>query len=323
MEIEPLPRKLLDRVRDQVRIKNYSCRTEETYVQWIRRYIAFHNKRDPSEMGGDEVNAFLTHLTVTEKVAASTQNQALSAILFLYWQVLQQELDLNVDAVRAKCPHYLPTILTVDEVLAVISKVSGIYQIIVKLLYGSGLRLTEALQLRIKDIDFAQNQIIVRDGKGIERRVTMLPTCTVELLKVNLQQVEHIHQQDLEKGYGAVYFPFALECRYPNAAKEWIWQFIFPSDRLSKDPHSEVIRRHHLHQSGLQKLVKQAVKQAGIEKRVGCHTFRHSFATHLLQSGCDIRTVQKLLGHKHVRTTMIYTHLVNHSEKELISPLDL
>ena len=322
MQTEPPPRKLLDRVRDRIRVKHYSYRTEETYVQWIRRFILFHNKRHPSEMGGDEVNAFLTHLAVNENVAASTQNQALSAILFLYREVLELELGLNLDAVRAKRPRNLPTVLTVAETLEILNNLTGVHQIIAKLLYGSGLRLNEALQLRVKDLDFAQQQIMVRDSKGMESRVTMLPRNVVEQLQEHLQIVKRLHQQDLTRGYGEVNLPFALSKKYPNAAKEWIWQYVFPSSAIAKDPRSELMCRYHIHESGIQKALKQAVRSAKIEKRVGCHTFRHSFATHLLQNGYDIRTVQELLGHKDVKTTMIYTHVLNRGGKGVISPLD-
>jgi integron integrase len=273
-------------------------------------------------MDGDEVNAFLTHLAVNENVAASTQNQALCAILFLYREVLQQELNLNLDAVRAKRPHYLPTVLTVEETLEILKNLTGVYQIVAKLLYGSGLRLNEALSLRVKDLDFSQKQIIVRDSKGMESRVTMLPQNVVDQLKEHLQQVKRTHQQDLERGYGETFLPFALQKKYPNAAKEWIWQYVFPASRIAKDPRSELMCRYHLHESGMQKTLKQAVRIAKIEKRIGCHTFRHSFATHLLQNGYDIRTVQELLGHKDVKTTMIYTHVLNRGGKGVISPLD-
>jgi integron integrase len=321
-DIQSPPKKLLDRVRDSIRVKHYSYQTEKTYVQWIRRFILFHDKRHPSEMGGVEVNAFLTHLAVTENVAASTQNQALSAILFLYREVLQEELNLNLDAVRAKRPRYLPTVLTVDEVLLVLQNMSGIYQLIARLLYGSGLRLNEALQLRVKDLDIAQQQIVVRNAKGMESRITMLPSSVIQELHEHLQGVKRRHQKDLERGYGAAHLPFALGRKYPNAAKEWIWQYVFPSDRISKDPRDESLIRYHLHESGLQKSLKQAVNSAGIEKRVSCHTFRHSFATHLLQNGYDIRTVQELLGHKDVKTTMIYTHVLNRGGRSVRSPLD-
>jgi integron integrase len=260
-------------------------------------------------MDGDEVNAFLTHLAVTENAAASTQNQALCAILFLYREVLQKELNLNLDTVRAKRTQNLPTVLTVEETLEILKNLTGVYQIVAKLLYGSGLRLNEALKLRVEDLDFAQQQIIVRDSKGMESRVTMLSKNVIDQLKEHLQQVRRIHQQDLERGYGETPLPSALQKEYPNAIKEWIWQYIFPSGRIAKDPRSELICRYHLHESGMQKSLKQAVRITKIEKRVGCHTFRHSFATHLLQNGYDIRTVQKLLGHKDVKTTMIYTHV--------------
>jgi integron integrase len=320
--VEKPPKKLLEQVSDVIRLKHYSYKTEKSYVNWIKRYILFHNKRHPREMGGKEIEEFLTHLAVEENVAASTQNQALNAILFLYKEVLKQELDLKVDAVRAKRSRYLPTVLTKEEVLAIINNLSGVYQLVVKLLYGTGLRQTECLQLRVKDLDFPQQQLTIRDTKGMESRVTMLPTSLIEELQFHLQIVKRQHQQDLEKGYGSVYLPFALERKYKNADREWIWQFVFPSDRISQDPRSKVIRRHHLHESGLQKALKQAVKIAGINKRVSCHTFRHSFATHLLQNGYDIRTVQELLGHKDVKTTMIYTHVLNRGGKGVRSPLD-
>ena len=320
--MEKFPRKLLEQVRDVIRLKHYSYKTEKSYVSWIKRYIIFHDKRHPRDMGGKEIEEFLTHLAVKENVAASTQNQALNAILFLYREVLKQELDLQVKAVRAKRSRYLPTVLTKEEVFAIINNLSDVYQLVVKLLYGTGLRQTECLQLRVKDIDFAQKKLIVRDAKGEKSRVTMLPISLIEDLQFHLQIVNRQHQQDLEKGYGSVYLPFALERKYKNADREWIWQFVFPSNRISQDPHSKIIRRHHLHESGLQKALKQAVKIAGINKRVSCHTFRHSFATHLLQNGYDIRIVQELLGHKDVKTTMIYTHVLTRGDRGVRSPLD-
>ncbi|MEY2834169.1 MAG: hypothetical protein RLZZ574_3429 [Cyanobacteriota bacterium] len=320
--MEQRPKKLIEQVQDVIRLKHYSYQTEKTYVHWIKRYIFFHNKQHPKDMGGKEIEAFLTDLAVNQKVAASTQNQALHAILFLYKQVLKQELDLKVNAVRAKQTRYLPTVLTKEEILLIIQQLSGVYQLVIKLLYGTGLRLTEGLQLRVKDVDFAQQQIIVRDGKGMKSRVTMLPGSIVEELKMHLQGVKLLHLQDLEKGYGSVYLPFALEKKYPRAKYEWIWQFIFPSGNISQDPRSGEVRRHYLHESGLQKALKQAARQAGIQKKVGCHTFRHSFATHLLQNGYDIRTVQELLGHKDVKTTMIYTHVLNRGGRGVRSPLD-
>jgi len=321
-QIEPPPREMLDRVRDAIRVKHYSYQTEKSYVQWIRRFILFHNKRHPSEMGGDEVNAFLTHLATTENVAASTQNQALSAILFLYREVLQQELDLNLDAVRAKKPRRLPTVLTAEEVRAVLQQMEGVSQLVAKLLYGSGLRLNEALSLRVKDLDFAQKQLQIRDSKGMESRITMLPDALMESLQLHLSAVKLLHLQDLEHGCGEVHLPFALERKYPNAPKEWIWQYVFPSHSLVTDPRSGIVRRYHIHESNIQRAVKSAVVQARIQKRVSSHTFRHSFATHLLENGYDIRTVQELLGHKDVKTTMIYTHVLNRGGKGVISPLD-
>ncbi|XPM52647.2 MAG: integron integrase [Leptolyngbya sp. IPPAS B-1204] len=295
--MEPRPRKLLDQVRDALRVKHYSYSTEKTYVHWIRRFILFHNKRHPSEMGTPEVTQFLTYLAVNEHVAASTQNQALSAIIFLYRVVLQQELA-GINAVRAKPSRYLPTVLTPEEVHQVISHLYGVYKLLIQLLYGSGLRLSEGLQLRVKDVDFAQRQLLIRDTKGRESRVTMLPSRVIEPLQVHLQGVRQLHNQDLERGYGSVYLPFALERKYPNADRQWIWQYIFPADRLSHDPRSGVTRRYHLHETGIQRAVRSAVRQAKIQKRVTCHTFRHSFATHLLEDGYDIRTVQELLGHR-------------------------
>jgi integron integrase len=318
----PAKKKLLDQVRDTIRLKHYSIRTEESYVNWVRRYILFHNKQHPKDMGSAEVAAFLTHLAVTEHVAASTQNQAFSALLFLYREVLQQPLDLSSGTIRAKRPKNLPTVLTKAEVNQVFEHLSGVHQLLAKLLYGSGLRLMEGVRLRVKDLDFTQGQIAVRDGKGMESRVTMLPSRLIEPLQVQLQTVKQRQQQDLEKGYGAVYLPFALERKYPNANRSWQWQYVFPSDRLSSDPRSGIIRRHHLNESGLQKAVKQAAHASGISKRVSCHTFRHSFATHLLENHYDIRTIQELLGHKDVKTTMIYTHVLNRGGNGVRSPLD-
>lgn len=318
----PRPRKLLEQVSDALRVKHYSYQTEKSYLLWIRRFILFHNKRHPKEMGGEEINAFLTHLAVGGKVAASTQNQALSALLFLYREVLHLELDLDLDAVRAKRSRYLPTVLTPEEVKAIIVHLSGIHRLVVQVLYGSGLRLAEAQQLRVKDVDFNQRQLVIRNSKGMESRLTMLPETLVEPLQEHLLWAKRQHQQDLEQGYGSVYLPFALERKYPNAEREWSWQYIFPAERLSQDPRTGITRRHHLHESGLQRAIKQAVQKTGIPKRVSCHTFRHSFATHLLQNGYDIRTVQELLGHKDVKTTMIYTHVLNKGGRGVRSPLD-
>jgi integron integrase len=273
-------------------------------------------------MGASEIEAFLTYLAVQKRVAAPTQNQALSALIFLYRHVLHQDIEGTIDAVRAKQSRYLPTVLTHDQAIAVIDQISGVYQIIAKLLYGSGLRLSEALQLRIKDIDFAQAQVVVRDGKGGKSRITMLPMSLSHPLKDHLQITRRQHQQDLAQGYGSVYLPYALERKYANANRQWCWQYVFPAERISKDPRSGIVRRHHLDESGLQRAVKRAAALAEIDKRVSCHTFRHSFATHLLQNHYDIRTVQELLGHKDVKTTMIYTHVLNQGGRGVLSPLD-
>jgi integron integrase len=315
------PKKLLDQVRDAIRLKHYAYRTEETYVQWIRRYILFHNKRHPKEMGKAEIEAFLTHLAVEGQVSASTQNQALSALLFLYREVLKLNMA-GIDAIRAKRPQYVPTVLTKQEAIAVIQQCDGIYQLVVKLLYGSGLRLIEGLRLRVKDVDFAQQQIVVRDGKGSKSRVTMLPSSVAIELRDHLVGIQRQHQRDLSRGFGAVNLPFALERKYPNANREWIWQYVFPSGSIAKDPRSGLMCRHHLHESGVQKAVKQAARSVRLTKHIGCHTFRHSFATHLLEGGYDIRTIQELLGHKDVKTTMIYTHVLNRGGRGVRSPLD-
>ena len=316
------PKKLLDQVRDAIRVKHYSIRTEEAYVAWIRRYILFHDKQHPRAMGISEIEAFLTHLAVEQNVAASTQNQALAALLFLYREVLRKDLERPVDSVRAKRPQRLPTVLTPEEVFKVMGFLSGTHQLMAKLLYGSGLRLMECMRLRVKDVDFAQRQIIVRDGKGMKDRVTMLPEVLISSLQEHLRHVKLLHTSDLTTGYGSVYLPFALARKYPHANREWLWQWVFPSQRPSVDPRSGAVRRHHLDESGLQKAVRRAAQQAGISKRVSPHTFRHSFATHLLENGYDIRTVQELLGHKDVKTTMIYTHVLNRGGLAVRSPLD-
>jgi len=318
----PPKKKLLDQVRDAIRLKHYSYKTEETYVQWVRRYILFHNKRHPQEMGVPEIEAFLSHLATVENVSASTQNQAFSALLFLYRQVLQITLDERINALRARESRYLPTVLTPAEAKSIIQAMSGVHRLLILLLYGSGLRLKEVLQLRIKDIDFAQRQLIIRDAKGHESRRTMLPERAIKPLQYHLEQVKKLHQTDLNQGYGATLLPFALAKKYPNADRNWIWQYAFPALSRCQDPRSGAIVRYHLHESGLQKALKQAVRSTQISKRVSCHTFRHSFATHLLENGYDIRTIQELLGHKDVKTTMIYTHVLNRGGRGVISPLD-
>jgi len=318
---EHRPKKLLDQVSDAIRLKHYSYPTEQAYVGWIKRYIYFQDVRHPSEMGAPEVQAFLSHLAVKENVAASTRNQALSALLFLYREVLH--LDLGpVDALRAKRPKRLPTVLTKDETLRLIGCLSGTHRLMAKLIYGSGVRLMECLRLRVKDLEFERRALVVRDGKGAQDRVTVLPDSLIPLLQEHSQRVKTLHEQDLAQGYGAVYLPDALARRYPNADREWRWQYVFPASSLSQDPRSGITRRHHLHESSLQKAVKEAARLAGIVKPVGPHTLRHCFATHLLENHYDLRTVQELLGHKDVRTTMIYTHVLNRGGLAVRSPLD-
>lgn len=316
-------KKLLDQVSDAIRLKHYSYRTEQTYKEWIKRYILFHNKRHPSEMGAAEIQAFLSYLATQKNIAASTQNQALSAILFLYRHVLLKPIDIPTDLIRAEKSKTLPTVLTHAEALAVIQEMKGPAQLMAKLLYGGGLRLMECLRLRVKDLDFGHHQLIVRDGKGEDDRLTVLPDSLITDLQRHLQGVKVQHQKDLKAGYGEVYLPYALARKYPNAAREWTWQYVFPALSLSTDPVSKKTMRHHADPSVLQKAVRQAAKVAGIDKPVSPHTFRHSFATHLLQNGYDIRTVQELLGHKDVKTTMIYTHVLNRGGLAVKSPLDL
>jgi len=318
----PKPKKLLDQIRDAIRLKHYSYSTEKTYVHWAKRFKMFHNKRHPAEMGVAEVEAFLTYLAKEGNVSSSTQNQALNALLFLYRNVLQIDLPVPLHALRAKRSEHLPTVLSKDEVARLLSGMQGLHQLMAKLLYGCGLRLMECIRLRVKDIDFEQFQIIVREGKGEKDRATMLPFSLVHPLKEQIAYVRKLHERDLSQGYGSVELPFALIRKYPNADKEFGWQYIFPSDRLSIDPRSGIIRRHHLDPSGLQRAVKKAAKLANINKPVSPHTFRHCFATHLLEAGYDIRTVQELLGHKDVKTTRFYTHVLNRGPKAVRSPLD-
>ena len=286
----PQGKKILDQVSDAIRLKHYSYRTEQTYREWVKRYILFHNKRHPSEMGAPEVQAFLSHLATEKKVAASTQNQALSAILFLYRHVLLKPMDIPADTIRAEKSKTLPTVLTHPEAMAVINRMRDVPQLMAKILYGSGLRLMECIRLRVKDIDFGNHQIVVRDGKGEDDRLTLLPDSLISELQFHLQTVALIHQKDLKKGFGEVYLPYALARKYPTAAREWIWQYLFPALSLSTDPVSKKTMRHHADPTVLQKAIRQAAQSAGISKPVSPHTFRHSFATHLLQNGYDIRT---------------------------------
>jgi len=319
----PPQSRLLDQVRAVIRSKHYSRRTEDTYVDWIARYIRFHKLKHPRELGLDAIGAFLTYLAVDLNVAASTQNQARSALLFLYRDVLNIKIEAPGDVVAAKAPRRLPTVLTRDEVRAVLDQLAGTHRLMGQLLYGSGLRLMECMRLRVKDIDFEQRQVTVRDGKGMRDRLTMLPDALGPALHDQIFLVRHLHADDLRRGFGAVYLPFALERKYPNAERELGWQYLFPSDRLSLDPRSNVQRRHHRDERTLQSAVHDAVRAAGIAKPASCHTFRHSFATHLLENGYDIRTVQELLGHRDVKTTMIYTHVLNRGGRGVRSPLDV
>jgi len=314
--------KLLDQVRDLIRVRHYSIRTEEAYIYWIREFILFHKKRHPAELGALGVSSFLTYLATSRKVAASTQNQAASALLFLYREVLGMDIEWLDDVERAKKPDRLPVVFTREEARSVLNNLTGDKWLMASLLYGSGMRLLECLRLRVKDIDFGYRQITVRDGKGGKDRVTMLPEIVIEPLHRHLVYVKTLHDQDLKAGFGDVYLPFALDKKYPNAGREWRWQYIFPAAKRSIDPRSGAERRHHIGETALQKAVKQAVRSARIVKPGSCHTFRHSFATHLLEAGNDIRTVQELLGHKDVNTTMIYTHVLNKGGRGVRSPLD-
>jgi integron integrase len=314
--------RLLDRVRDAIRRRNYSYRTEETYVHWIRRFIFFSGKRHPEDMGAAEVTAFLSHLARERDVAAATQNQALSALLFLYKEVLARPLPWLDDLERAKRPARLPTVLSRSEVQRMLAAMRGTKWLMASLLYGAGLRLTECLKLRVKDVDFEYRQILVRDGKGAKDRVTMLPQSTIEPLKRQLAVAKVFHDADLAAGHGDVELPDALARKYPRAPYEWAWKFVFPSHKLSIDPRSGALRRHHVYENYVTRGVKEAARAARIDKHVSCHTLRHSFATHLLEGGYDIRTVQELLGHADVSTTMIYTHVLNKGGRGVASPLD-
>lgn len=313
--------KLLEQVRAVARLRHLSHRTEDVYHNFIKRYILFHEKRHPKEMGADEISAFLTDLAVNGRVSASTQNQAFFALLFLYRDVLQIDLPKIEGVLRAKRPEHLPVVFTPREAKAVLENLSGVPFLVASLLYGAGLRLTEALHLRVKDIDFELNQITVRDGKGATDRTTILPDSICEPLVDHLIRVKFIHDEDLKRGNGAIWMPYALSRKYPNADREWKWQYVFPSARLSPTREDGVIRRHYTSDSTIQKAVRDAMKRAEITKHGNCHTFRHSFATHLLENHYDIRTVQELLGHKDVRTTQIYTHVLK-NKSFVKSPLD-
>jgi integron integrase len=316
------PRRLMDRVMSELRVRHYSIRTEEAYSAWIRRYIQFH-RRHPRDLDGDDLNRFLTHLAEEGRVSASTQNQAKSALLFLYRHVLKMKLEWLDEVVCARKPRRLPTVLSREEVMAVVSRLEGTAQLIVLLLYGTGMRILECLRLRVQDVDFELGHIRIRNPKGGRDRVTMLPDSTRDRLHDHLANVRALHGRDLEQGFGSVYLPHALERKYPHADRDWKWQYVFPASRRGIDPRSGIERRHHLHDSAVRKAVYTAARAAGISKKVSCHTFRHSFATHLLMAGYDIRTIQELLGHKDVKTTMIYTHILGNSGgRGVTSPAD-
>ncbi len=314
--------KLLQQVRNVLRVKHYSIRTEESYVRWIEYYIRFHHNQNPAQMGKMEAQNFLTHLAVQKKVAASTQNQALSALLFLYKEVLGQPLEWLNDVERAKRPERIPTVFTRKEVKAILQQLEGTKWIMANLLYGAGLRLMECLRLRVKDLDFGFQQIAFRDGKGKKDRITMFPESLVKPLTEHLVRVRTLHDADLKEGFGSVYLPDALDRKYPDAATQWAWQYVFPSKKRSKDPRTGAHQRHHVDENVLQRAVQEAIRLAGIHKPGSCHTLRHSFATHLLEKGYDIRTVQELLGHKDVETTMIYTHVLQKGARAVRSPSD-
>jgi integron integrase len=317
--IRPL---LLDQMREALRSRHYSRRTEKAYCLWARRFVRFHGMRHPGEMAEPEINAFLTHLAVSEKVSASTQNQALSALLFLYRRVIGREVGELGGVIRARGPRRLPVVLTRDEVRAVLARLDGDKRLMAALMYGSVLRLTECLRLRVQDIDFARHQIAVRDGKGGKDRVTMLPQSLEPSLQAHLKRARAIHDQDVADGWGRVRLPDALARKYPGASSEWGWQWVFPQQKRWKNAKTGEQGRHHVHETILQRSVSSAVRSAGIAKHAGCHTLRHSFATHLLEGGYDIRTIQELLGHKSVSTTMIYTHVLNKGGLGVRSPID-
>ncbi|SFL27959.1 integron integrase [Rhodanobacter glycinis] len=314
--------RLLDEVRRVLRVKHYSLRTEQAYLGWIRRFILANGKRHPREMGVVEVEGFLSQLAVQRQVAANTQNQALSALLFLYREVLAIELPWLDGVTRAKRPMRVPTVLSRDEVTRLLAQLDGRPRLLVSLLYGAGLRLMEALRLRVKDVDFERGEITVRDGKGAKDRHTMLPRSLIEPLRCELARVRQLHQADLQEGFGEVWLPHALARKYPAAPREFGWQYVFPAPRRSRDPRGGHERRHHFDDAMLSRALKRACREADIVKPVSAHTLRHSFATHLLESGSDIRTVQELLGHKDVKTTQIYTHVLNRGGQGVLSPLD-
>ena len=314
--------KLLDQVRFRIRTKHYSMSTERAYVHWIKRYILFHNRRHPKDMHKKEIESFLTYLAVNKTVSPSTQNQALSAILFLYKEILEIKLPWLNDIVRAKRKKYIPVVFTRNEVKQLLCQFDGTYWLLFSLIYGAGLRISECASLRVTDVDFHYKQILVRNSKGAKDRVTVLPEPLIEPLRSHLTRVKNLHEEDLKTGYGDVYLPYALSRKYPNAAKEWHWQFIFPSRNICTDPRTGKPRRHHIYEKSLHRVIKNAMRKSHIHKPASTHTLRHSFATHLLEDGYDIRTVQELLGHKDVKTTMIYTHVLQKGSAAIKSPLE-
>ena len=316
------PPSLLDRVRTAIRLKHYSLRTEQAYCEWIRRYVRFHGKRHPSAMGAPEVERFLSHLAVEGGVSAATQNQAKAALLFLYRDTLDIELPWLDNVARARVPQRLPTVLTREEVRHVLRRLRGVHSLVGALLYGSGLRIMEAVRLCVQDVDLTKRQLVVRSGKGMKDRMTLIPARQILPLRDQLAFACDVHERDLADGGGVVLLPFALVRKWPNAGREWGWQFVFPADTLSRDPRTGIVRRHHISDQSFQRAMRQAVRDAGISKPATSHTLRHSFATHLLESSYDIRTVQELLGHTDVRTTMIYTHVLNRGPRGVRSPLD-
>jgi len=314
--------RLMDRLREAIRLRHYSLRTEEVYLDWVRRFILFHEKRHPMDMGAPEIEAFLSHLATERHVSASTQNQAKAAVLFLYKHVLEVELPWLDDIVQAKRVQRLPVVLSLGEVKSLLDQMDGTMGLLAAVLFGTGMRLMEGLRLRVKDVDFDNRQILVREGKGFKDRVTMLPDSLVPRLREHLKRVKALHDQDIAEGFGEVYLPDALAEKYPRASQAWGWQWVFPARLRSVDPRSGLERRHHLYPESVQRAVREAGRRAEIVKPITPHVLRHSFATHILQAGHDIRTVQELLGHKEVETTMIYTHVLNRGGRGVPSPLD-
>lgn len=322
MDSQPQKSAFLEEVRQIMRTQHYAIRTEQSYIDWIRRFILYHGKRHPNEMGEPEVAAFLTHLSVNRNVAPSTQGQALNALVFLYRKVINRPLGEMPGVVRARKKERIPVVLTQHEVANLLSKLEGIHWLVACILYGSGLRLMEGIRLRVKDIDFDRLSITVRSGKGNKDRVVTLAKELIIPLQRHLESVKTTHERDVMEGYGSVYMPFALERKYPSAATSWGWQYVFPATKRSIDPRSQVVRRHHMDETTVQKAVKIAVRKVGINRPASCHTLRHSFATHLLERGADIRTVQEQLGHSDVKTTEIYTHVIGRGGSAVISPLE-